>query len=116
MPHTKISFSVFVNSLAILNHRKFGDSFSTEIQSLKFDLKIKARPPELRPHFLFFKVLVLTMLKPSRSILTDFHVSERIMKSKLLIIRKQSGSRNLLPNDFEESPLMFHAKKDNLLD
>ena len=30
MPHTKISFSVFVNSLAILNHRKFGDSFSTE--------------------------------------------------------------------------------------
>ena len=53
MPHTKISFSVFVYSLAILNHRKFGDSFSTEIQSLKFDLKIKARPPELRPHFLF---------------------------------------------------------------
>ena len=38
------------------------------------------------------------------------------MKSKLLIIRKQSGSRNLLPNDFEESPLMFHTKKDNLLD
>ena len=26
MPHTKISFSVFVYSLAILNHRKFGDS------------------------------------------------------------------------------------------
>ena len=38
------------------------------------------------------------------------------MKSKLLIIRKQSGSRNLLPNDFEERLLMFHAKKDNLLD
>ena len=45
------------------------------------------------------------------------------MKSKLLIIRKQSGSRNLLPNDFEESPLMFQVvwhigifiSKENLL-
>ena len=38
------------------------------------------------------------------------------MKSKLLIVFKQSVFCNLSPNDFEESPLMFHAKKDNLLE
>jgi len=29
---------------------------------------------------------------------------------------KQSVFRNLSPNGFEDSPLMFHAKKDNLLE
>ena len=29
---------------------------------------------------------------------------------------KQSVFRNSSPNDFEDSPLMFHAKKDNLLE
>jgi len=38
------------------------------------------------------------------------------MKSKLLIMLKQSVFRNLSLNDFEDSPLMFHAKKDNLLE
>ena len=49
-----------------------------------------------------FKVLVVTILKPSTSTLTLFHVSERIMKSKLLIMLKQSVFRNFSPNDFED--------------
>ena len=39
-----------------------------------------------------------------------------VLRSKLFIMFRQSEFCNLSPNVFDESPLMFQAKKDNFLE